>query len=431
MQLGLPRHMRVLHNRNFRLYFTGQAISLTGMWMQALAQGWVVLTLTDSIAALGVVNFAFALPSLLFTLMGGVAADRWDRRRLMISTQAALMLLALLMSGLLATDTITFWLLLVMTVLMGIASAYDMPVQQAIVPNLVSPPEIPQAIAMNQVITNGSRLVGPALAGIAIAQFGLASAYLFNGISYVAVIASLLLIRLPAGHARGGAHDSMLRSLREGLAYVRRSRLLRGLFGVSALSVLCPFPTMAVLQPGYVREVLDGGPGMVAVLMAASGGASLLGAVGMLWVPARRRGAVMAASVAAMALSMCLLALGHNVLAATVATALLSMGFSMFMGLNATTVQLIVPNALRGRVMSVSVMIFLAMMPLGGLLMSLLVARVGFTPVYLTAAVFYMLSGMAVLLSSGIFGFVPPSAPPEPAHAGPPGEPAAVVAVAD
>ena len=414
MTIALPRQMHVLHNRNFRMYWCGQLVSLTGMWMQAVAQGWLVLQLTGSVAALGVLSFAFALPGLIFSLTGGVAADRWDRRRILIVTQAMLMLVALLAAALIWADAVSFWVLLSMAVLTGTASAYDMPAQQAIVPDLVSPPEVPQAIAMNQVIFNGSRLLGPAVAGIVIAEVGVAGAYLANGLSYLAVIASLLLIRLPPGHARGGAQGSMLRSLREGLGYAWRARLLRSLFTVSGLSVLLVFPPMAVLAPGYVSEVLHRGPGALAALMAASGAASMLGAVAMLWIPAARRGQVMVVSVAGMALAVVALAGVRGVWPAAVAMGALSLGFSMFMGLTMTIVQQLVPGALRGRVMSVSGLTFTGVMPFSALMMSLAVDRAGFTPIYLICAAAYALTSVTVLLASGIVRYVPPAE--QPAH---------------
>lgn len=416
MRIALPSRMQVLHNRNFRVYWLGQLVSLTGTWMQMVAQGWLVLTLTNSVAALGVVNLAFALPNLVLSLTGGVAADRWDRRRIMIVTQTALMLIALAMAALIASGHLSVWLLILAGVLSGTASAYDMPAQQALVPDLVSPGEIPQAIAMNQVIFNGSRLLGPAVAGVTIARFGVASAYLFNGLSFIAVIASLLMITLPAGHARGGARGPMMQALREGLGYVRGQPLLRALMAVSALSVLLTFPVMAVLPPGYVRTVLGGDAGVLGLLMSASGAASMLGALAMLWIPAARRGLVMAGAVVLAALAMGALALSRSVWLAPLWMGALSLGFSMYMGLNATTIQQMAPGALRGRVMSVSGLTFSGMMPVGGLLMGFAASRFGFSPVYLVTAALYVVVALALLLPSGILGYVPPAA--EPAHEG-------------
>jgi MFS family permease len=399
--------MQVLYNRNYRLYWFGQLVSLTGTWMQAVAQGWVVLALTGSVAALGVVNFAVSLPTLFLTLTGGVMADRWDRRWLLIATQAGLMFCALLMALLLATDALTFEVLLAVSVLIGVITAFDLPTQQALVPELVAPREIPQAVAMNQVIFNGSRLLGPAVAGAMATRFSLASLYLGNGLSFLAVIASLLAIRVPGGRLQGGARGSMLHALREGLGYVHRSRLLRALLAVVALSVLLLFPAVAVLPPAYVRDVLHHGLEVNGLLMAISGGASLLGAFIMLWIPARRRGQAMLAAICAGATALAMLALTRSLWVAGAATGLSSLGFSLFMGLNATIVQQMVPGALRGRVMSVSSLMFHGVFPFAALAMSVLVARLGFTPVYLAAAGIYVLLATALLLSSGIVGGLP------------------------
>jgi MFS family permease len=407
MRLPLPRQMQVLYNRNYRLYWFGQLVSLTGTWMQAVAQGWVVLALTGSVAALGVVNFAVSLPTLFLTLTGGVMADRWDRRWLLIATQAGLMFCALLMALLLATDALTFEVLLAVSVLIGVITAFDLPTQQALVPELVAPREIPQAVAMNQVIFNGSRLLGPAVAGAMATRFSLASLYLGNGLSFLAVIASLLAIRVPGGRLQGGARGSMLHALREGLGYVHRSRLLRALLAVVALSVLLLFPAVAVLPPAYVRDVLHHGLEVNGLLMAISGGASLLGAFIMLWIPARRRGQAMLAAICAGATALAMLALTRSLWVAGAATGLSSLGFSLFMGLNATIVQQMVPGALRGRVMSVSSLMFHGVFPFAALAMSVLVARLGFTPVYLAAAGIYVLLATALLLSSGIVGGLP------------------------
>ena len=417
MRIGLPQQMHVLYNRNFRLYWVGQLISLTGTWMQGIAQNWLVVTLTDSVIALGLVNLAFALPNLVLTLTGGVAADRWDRRKLMIVTQVALMVIALVTAALIAADRLSIWMLVVMSALTGSASAYDMPVQQALVPDLVSPREVPQAIAMNQMIFNGSRLLGPAMAGILIRQFGVGSAYLINGLSFIAVIASLLLITLPPGRARGGAHGSMLASVREGLSFMRRSPMLRALLAVSALTVLFAFPPMAVLPAAYVRDVLDGDADMLGLLAAASGGASMVGALAMLWIPGTRRGLVMVAAVLTAAAAIAGLVLLPRLWAALVFTGALSVGFSMYMGLNATTVQQLAPGALRGRVMSVSGLSFSSMMPLGVLLASAAVDRFDFAPVYLLCAGVYVVAALALLLPSGILRFVPPAPPAEASHA--------------
>src|SRR5581483_5919039 len=203
-------------------------------------------------------------------------------------------------------------------------------------------------------------------------RLNIASAYFFNGISFLAVIVSLCLIRVTvtpgATHARG----SMLHSLQEGLVYVWSSWLLRCLYAIVALTVFLIFPPMAVLSPAYSIKVLHMGPGAIGLLGSVSGAASMFGAVGMLWIPERRRGEVMAASIIASAVALMTMGIYQSLWCAAVATGFLSLGFSLFMGLNQTIVQQIVPNHLRGRVGSVSMMMFNGTLPFAGLLLSFL-----------------------------------------------------------
>lgn len=419
MRIPLPGQMQVLYNRNFRLYWVGQFISLTGTWMQGLGQSLLVLQLTNSVAALGILNFAITIPTLILSLTGGVAADRWDRRRIMIGTQTALMLIAFTLAALVWADMLTFSLLLVMAVFTGIATAYDLPAQQSLVPDLVEPTEIPQAVAMNQVIFNGSRLLGPAVAAVAVAIMSVGSLYFFNGLSFIAVLTSLALIRLPKGRAVGGARGSMVQSLKEGIGYVRQSPLLRSLMAVSGLSVLLMFPQMAVLSPGYVKQQLHGGSVAIAIMMALGGGASMLGAFAMLWIPVHRRGHVMIASVTLMGIAVSVMAWATSVWIASPVAALLSLGFSMFMGLNATTIQQTAPGAMRGRVMSISGLMFNGVLPFAALLMSFLVQEFSFRPVYQTCAAIFTVAAVLLLVRSGIIGYVPPPQP----ETGPPHAP--------
>jgi MFS family permease len=296
MSITLPERFQVLHNRNFRLFFTGQFISLTGTWMQGFAGAWVVLRLTDSTFALAVVNFAVAIPGLLLMLYGGMIADRRDRRRILFYTQAAQMALAFVAGVLVATGLIEFWQIVAISFALGIAQAFNMPAEQALVPSLVEPRQIPQAIALNQVIFNGSRLFGPAVAGVAVATLGLASAYFANGISYVAVLISLVMIRVAVRGPARAMPGSAMGAIREGLRYVWEKPLLRSLMGMNASTSLFVFPCLAVLSPAYVRDALHAGPGTSAVLIAGSGAASLIGAFVLLWC--RRGGGARRSSAA-------------------------------------------------------------------------------------------------------------------------------------
>jgi MFS family permease len=406
MSVRFPERLQVLQNRNFRLYFVGQFISLTGTWMQGFAGSWVVLRLTDSTFALAIVNFAVALPSLIFMLYGGMTADRYDRRRILITTQAAQMLLALLAGVLVATGAIEFWQIVLLSFALGVAQAFNMPAEQALVPSLVEPRQIPQAIALNQVIFNGSRLVGPAVAGLAVAALGLASAYFANVVSYVAVIASLLLIRV-AVRPRAAVPASAMAAIREGLSHVWRERLLRTLMGVNGATSLFVFPCLAVLSPAYVRQALGAGPGWSAVLMAASGAASLFGAFALLWVPSHRRGVTMLGCIALQALALVAMAATSNPLLATVFFGSLSLGMGLVFGLNATTVQEVTPDAIRGRVMSVSGMMFGGVVPFSTILVGAAVELLTIRVAFGLCGVLYLATAGVLLLRSGMVGHAP------------------------
>jgi MFS family permease len=419
MRLPLPERFHVLYERNFRLYWVGQLISLTGMWMQAFAASWVVLQVLERSAfSLAIVNFAIAIPGLIFMLYGGLTADRYDRRMIMVVTQAVLMVVALFSGVLIATGVIEFWQIIAISVVVGTAQAFDMPAQQALVPSLVQPRQIPQAVALNQVIFNGSRLLGPALAGVLVAAAGLASAYFANGISYIAVIVSLLLIRLPRVAAPATAmRMSATTAIKQGLGYVWRSPLLRSLMGMSAATSFFVMPCLAVLSPAYVRDALGEGPGTSAVLMATSGGASMLGAFAMLWVPPSRRGLTLLGCVLLQFAALVVMATTHSVPLATVFFGLLSLGMGLVYGLNATTVQEVTADSIRGRVMSVSGLMFSGVLPIATILIGASVEVSNIRAVFAACGGLYALFAGYFLLRSGLIGGTPEaarSATPEP-----------------
>jgi MFS family permease len=408
MQLSLPERFHVLRHRNFRLYWIGQLISLTGMWMQAFASSWVVLDLLDRSAfALAIVNFAVAVPGLALMLYGGLIADRYDRRAIMVVTQAVLMVIALISGVLIATGVIEFWQIILISLLVGTAQAFDMPAQQALVPSLVQPKEIPQAVAMNQVIFNGSRLFGPAMAGLLVAVAGLASAYFANSISYVAVITSLVLHKLPRFVPAQSARTSAVTAIRDGLGYVWRSPLLRSLMGMSATTSFFVMPCLAVLSPAYVKDALDAGPGTSAVLMAASGAASMFGAFAMLWVPAPRRGTTLLACILLQFAALAVMALTSSIPLAVLFFGGLSLGMGLVYGLNATTIQEVTADQIRGRVMSVSGMMFSGVMPIATILIGASVEVSNIRLVFAICGSLYLLTAGYFLLRSGLLSRTP------------------------
>lgn len=367
-----------LKNRDFAIYWSGQAVSLTGTWMQVLAQSWVVVTFTSSAMALGFLNFASALPMMLFTLFGGVAADMWDKRRILIITQILLMLLAFVLAGLYAGGQLALWHIFALAIFHGVASAYDMPANQALTPELVEREEIPQAIALNNASFHGSRILGPALAGALIYAWGITWAFVANGISFIAVLVSLLLIRsrhvpLPAGQPR----PSTWLSIREGFGYVRERPRLLILMSFSALMTLIVFPNLIVLMPLYAKETLGEGSRGFSYLMSSSGVGAMLGSLMLLVIPVERRTLFIGSGLLGVTAAMVVLGLSQNLYLSCAGIFLNSISFSTMMGLSNTIIQEVVPGHLRGRVMSLNTLTFVGIMPFASLLMTGLADVIG------------------------------------------------------
>lgn len=361
--------LQVLRRREFAMFFVGQSISLIGTWMQAFAQGWVVTTLTASAFALGLVNFASSIPTLVLMPFGGVAADRQDRRKILIWTQWMMMVLAVAMGLLIATDRLQLWHLYGIALLLGVATAYELPAFQSFYPQLVDRSEMSQAISLNQSAFHGSRIIGPALAGVLVKLWGTAAAFFANGVSFLAVIVSLSFIRSrpPAVEGAAGSAGSMMR---EGFQYVRERPCLQALLGITGLTTLCVFPNMAVLTPYYAKHVLRVGPDGLGLIMTMSGAGALLGALLLLSVPREQRVGRIALAMAAIAAMLSLLAWSRSLWLSVAAVALQSVAIATSMGLVSIIVQEMVPDELRGRVMSLYSLMFTGVMPFASLLLA-------------------------------------------------------------
>ena len=282
--------------RNFRIYLTGQVVSLIGTWLQVTAQGWVVWELSHSEAALGVVNMLATLPLLLFGPWAGVFADRADRRRLLIFTQAGAMLLAFLLALLTGLQVIRLWHVYLLALSLGIMTSLDLPAQQAFLGDLSGMAEVRKAVNMNAMALQVSRILGPALAGFIVARLGASLAFGLNGISFLAVIISLTLVR--SNQARSMNKGSALRQLAEGLRYVKAQPRLQDLI---LFVVLVTFFALACINilPSFASEVLGGEADTLGFLLSASGAGALVGT--MFVVPviqsARRLGLALAMGV--------------------------------------------------------------------------------------------------------------------------------------
>ncbi len=371
---GAP--LGVLRRRNFALYWSGQAVSLTGTWMQVLAQSWVVVGFTSSAMALGWLNVANTLPMMALTLFGGVLADRFDKRRILIVTQVALMALAFAMAALYGFHLLRLWHIYALALCNGVASAYDMPANQALTPELVERDEIPHAIALNQASFHGSRIIGPALAGVLIAAMGVTSAFIANGLSFFAVIGSLLLIH-PRPITRRAPQGSPLLAMREGFQYVRERTRLLVLMAFSVLMAFFIFPNFMVMMPHYAKEVLRVDTKGYGALMASSGVGALLGSLLLLGVRKERRVLRISLGMGGIVVAMAILAGSRFLLLSCVAIFVNSVCFSSIGGLSATIVQEAVPDHLRGRVMSLNTLTFAGVMPFAALLLSWLTDHFG------------------------------------------------------
>jgi MFS family permease len=362
--------------------------------MQAVAQSWLVYRLTGSSLLLGLVGFASQIPVFLLSPIGGVVADRYDRHRIVIATQATSMLLALVLAAATLREAAGTREVLAVAVLMGIVNAFDVPARQAFIVELVPPDDMLNAIALNSSMVNSARILGPAVAGVTVAAVGEGWCFLGNGVSYLAVLAGLLLMKLPS-RVRG-APESGLESLREGFRFVSRTAPIRALLLLLGLVSLTGMP-YTVLMPVFADQILHGGPQSLGLLMGSSGVGAL---AGTLTLAARRRlrglGQWVTLAAFGFGTSMCLFALSRSLWLS--AALLVPVGFSMMLQMAAsnTLIQAMVPDHLRGRILAVYAMMFMGMAPFGALLAGALASRVG-------APVTVALGGLLCVAGSLVF----------------------------
>jgi MFS family permease len=343
--------------------------------MQSFAQGWLVTTLTTSALALGLVNFAFSLPSLLLMPFGGVAADRIDRRTILLWTQGVLLVLAAIMGVLVATGHLQLWHIYLIAVPLGIAAAYEMPAHQAFYPQLIEREDLPLAIPLNQASFHGSRVIGPALGSLVVGLWGTAAAFFANSASFLAVILSLLLIRpRPPAPSSSGSTFGMMR---EGMEYVRERPAILALLGLTGITTLFIFPNLAVLTPYYAQHVLQVGAGGLGMIMSGSGIGAFIGAALLLGVRAEQRVQRMTIACTVIIGTMSLLAWSQSLWLSTAAAMLQSFCMSQALGLSSVIVQEIIPDHLRGRVMGLYSLMFTGLMPFAAVIIPLLVDRIG------------------------------------------------------
>jgi MFS family permease len=377
---SLRRGMNAFRHRNYRLFFTGQAISLIGTWMQQVAQAWLVLVLTHDPLWLGVVAAAQFIPVMIFGLFAGVLADSLPKRQTLLATQAIKMCLSIIMAILAATGLATIPLLIILALVIGTVNSIDMPVRQAFAVEMVGREDIGNAVALNSAMFNGARIIGPAVAGLVIGAVGVTMAFVVDAASFLAVIVGLAMMRdtelmSPARIARPESFDEAMVQLREGLHYVRVTpAVLIAVVVVGLVSTVGM--NFSVIIPPYADEILDSGASGYGFLMAASGVGSLLAA---LWLAFGRGARIRWIGYGAIMLGVAEVGLGATASYPIALLMMIAVGFGgILMAATAnTTMQLAVPDGLRGRVMGVYTTIFAGSTPIGGPMMGGLASLFG------------------------------------------------------
>jgi MFS family permease len=387
--------LRALRHRNFQLFFAGQLISLTGTWMQSVAQAWLVYRMTKSALLLGSVGFASQIPVFLFAPIGGITADRMNRKRLVIATQTCSMILAGILAWLTLSGRIEVWHVFVLAALLGVVNAFDIPGRQSFLIDMVGKEDLMNAIALNSSMFNGARVIGPAVAGILVAKIGEGWCFAANSISYIAVIVGLLLMHVQSP-PRVSKH-SPIEDIIEGFRWVNQTKIIRSLLLLIGLVSLVGMP-YTVLMPVFADQILHGGARGLGILMGSTGVGALLGALTLAAKTGiKGLGRWVAITCASLGVSLFCFAFSRSFWLS--ALLLLPAGYSMMlqMACSNTLIQTMVPDQLRGRVMSLYSMMFMGMAPFGAFFGGALAHRIG-------APVTVAVGGVACILGAIWFG---------------------------
>jgi MFS family permease len=374
--LAVSIRFRALKHRNFQLFFAGQLVSLIGTWMQLTAQLWLVYRMTNSPALLGIFGFASQIPILFLASVGGYVGDRYSRHRGVIWTQTAALILSFVLAALTLLGVVRVWEIVLIAFFAGIVNAFDVPIRQAFLVQMVGKEDLPNAIALNSSIFNGARVVGPAIAGFAIAWIGEGWCFFLNGVSFLAVIVALLMMRIEKTEIRAGK-GSPLRNFVQGFHFAMSDRPIRStLLLVSLMSMFGL--QYSVFLPIFARDILHGGPGRLGVLMSFAGVGAVIGA---LHFAARTdyKGLVEWIAATSTACALGLILFSQSRIFWLSAVMLLIVGFSATSQLAATNtiVQGRVPDELRSRIMAVYATMFMGVQPLGALVAGGVAKRIG------------------------------------------------------
>ena len=393
---GFSSIFRALSHRNYRLFFGGQGISLIGTWLQLTAVSWLVFRLTQSSFLLGVVGFTGRIPTFLFASFAGALVDRWNRHRLLVATQVFSMVQALILAALVLTETITIWHIIVLAFSLGLVNAFDIPVRQSFVVEMIERKEdLGNAIALNSSMVNGARLVGPSVAGILIATLGEGLCFLLNGLSFVAVIAALLAMRI-VPKKKEPQRTPLWQGIKEGYRYAFGFAPIRSPLLLLALISFMGMP-YTVLMPVFAGKILHGGPQTLGFLLGATGVGALTGA---LFLASRKNvlglGRIVVIASSLFGIGLIGFSLSHFFWLSMVM--MIPTGFGMMVQMTATNtlLQTIVDEDKRGRVMSFYTMAFIGMVPFGSLFAGSLASKIG-------APMTTMIGGLFCIMGSVLF----------------------------
>jgi MFS family permease len=372
----VPGMLRSLRHRNFQLFFSGQLISVIGTWMQNVAQSWLVYRLTGSSLLLGLVGFAGQIPVFLLAPVGGMAADRWNRHRIVTGTQISSMILASILSTLTLLHVVRVWEIVVLASWLGAVNAFDIPARQSFLIDMVGREDLMNAIALNSSMFNGARVIGPAIAGLLVAWIGEGWCFFANAVSYVAVIAGLLMMKLEPPR-QIVINASPFEHIAEGFRFVRRTKPILAIMVLIGLVSLVAVP-YSVLMPIFADRILHGGARGLGILMGATGVGALLAALTL----AMRHGVHGLGrwvGISAMSFGVSLILFSFSKWFLLSVILLVPVGYSVMLQMSSsnTLIQAMVPDHLRGRAMAAYTMMFMGMAPMGSLFAGALAARIG------------------------------------------------------
>jgi MFS family permease len=399
-----------LKNRNLRTYLTGQAVSLIGTWMQLTAQSWVVWELTKSEAALGLVGMMGTFPYLLLGPIAGTLADRWDRRKILVYTQTISMCLAFLLSALVWTKTVQIWHLYVMALILGVVGALDLPAAQAFIGDMAGKEMIRKAVLINAMIVQISRVLGPTLAGKVVEQLGTAPAFFLNGLSFIAVIASLLVVKA-ARNARPSAGSG---GFWEGLGYVARTPRVQDLMIMTGLITFFVF-SVGQIMPSFVDKTLGAGAGMLGNLMGASGAGALLSVLVVVpWAQRlRRTGLMLLSFIAGGGAALLLFSFLQSAPVALVVYFLAGMAPPVILATNNGLLQFLAPNEMRARLLSLYLMVSFGLQPLSNLWVGWVAEHAGAPGAIRANGVGLLVAAVLLLFRPGLISWEPTQQPPQ------------------